>query len=118
MWRKSRFKIIENKKNDLLWLLLHRVVRVRYSLKNWGYIDFDKCASCSRVETAKRCFIECPRVVWVWDFLTPFLSRLLGSPFSLSFSSVLFPLCVSVLTPITFVPLSSCVDPLLYLASS
>ena len=45
VWRKSRLKIIENKKNDLLWLLLHRVVRVRYNLKNWGYIDSDKCAT-------------------------------------------------------------------------
>ena len=27
VWRKSRFKLIENKKNDLLWLLLHNAVR-------------------------------------------------------------------------------------------
>ena len=99
VWRKSRLKIIENKKNDLLWLLLHRVVRVRYNLKNWGYIDSDKCASCSRVETVKHCFIECPRIVPVWDFFAPFLSRLLGSPFSPSFMSVLFPLSTSQSSP-------------------
>ena len=99
VWRKSRLKIIENKKNDLLWLLLHRVVRVRYNLKNWGYIDSDKCASCSRVETVKHCFIECPRIVRVWNFFAPFLSRLLGSPFSLSFVSVLFPLSMSQSSP-------------------
>ena len=31
----------------------------------------------------------------VWNFFSPFLSRLLGSPFVLSFSSVLFPLSSS-----------------------
>ena len=91
VWRKSRLKLIENKKNDLIWLLIHCVVRVRYNLKSWGYIDSDKCAMCSRVETIKHCFIECPRAREVWGFFAPFLSRLLGSPFSLSFASVLFP---------------------------
>ena len=91
MWRKSRLKIIENKKNDLIWLLIHCAVRVRYSLKSWGYIDSDRCAMCSHVETMQHCFIDCPRVKKVWASFTPHLSRLLGSPFSLSFSSVLFP---------------------------
>lgn len=50
VWRKSRFKLVENRKNDLLWLLIHRVIRVRYALKSWGYIDNDKCAICNRVE--------------------------------------------------------------------
>ena len=27
MWRKFRFQLIENKKNDLLWLLLHNAVQ-------------------------------------------------------------------------------------------
>ena len=79
VWRKSRLKLIENKKNDLIWLLIHCVVRVRYNLKSWGYIDSDKCAMCSRVETIKHCFIECPRAREVWGFFAPFLSRLLGS---------------------------------------
>ena len=39
----------------------------------------------------QHCFVDCPRVRKVWDFFTPHLSRVLGSPFSLSFSSVLFP---------------------------
>ena len=46
MWRKSRFKLIENKKNDLMWLLIHRAIRVRYVLKLWGYINSDRCAMC------------------------------------------------------------------------
>ena len=54
---------------------------------------------CNRVETVKHCFIECPRIVWVWDFFAPLLSCLLGSPFSLSFSSVLFPLSMSQSSP-------------------
>ena len=36
VWRKSRLKLIENKKNDLLWLLIHRAIRVRYALMSWG----------------------------------------------------------------------------------
>ena len=36
VWRKSCLKIIENKKNDLIWLILHRAIRVRYTLKTWG----------------------------------------------------------------------------------
>ena len=44
-------------------------------------------------------FIECPRIVRVWDFFAPFLSRLLGSPLSLSFTSVLFPLSMSQSSP-------------------
>ena len=47
VWRKSRLKLIENKKH-----MIHCVARpVRYTLKSWGYIDSDKCAMCSRVET-------------------------------------------------------------------
>ena len=72
-------------------MIIHCAVRVRYTLKCWGVIDSDRCALCSRVETMQHCFVDCPRVRKVWDFFAPFLSRLLGSPFSLSFSSVLFP---------------------------
>ena len=63
------------------------------------YCGFCYIASCSRVETVKHCFIECPRIVPVWDFFAPFLSRLLGSPFSPSFMSVLFPLSTSQSSP-------------------
>ena len=91
VWRKSRLKIIENKKNDLIWLLIHCAVGVRYNLKSWGYIDSDRCTSCSRVETMQHRFVDCPRVRKVCNFFAPSLPRLLGSPFPLSFSSVLFP---------------------------
>ena len=29
VWRKLRFKLIENCKNDLIWLIIHRIVRTR-----------------------------------------------------------------------------------------
>ena len=95
VWRKSRLKIIENRKCDVLWLLLHNGVRVRYNLKQWGYIRSDACAVCSRPETPKHCFIECRRIVRVWRHFSPLLSSLLGSSFVLSFPSVLFPLSTS-----------------------
>ena len=91
VWRKSRLKLVENKKNDLIWLLIHRVVRVRYALKSWGYIDNDKCAICNRVETIEHCFLKCSRVVKIWDHFSPLLDRLLASPFVLSSSSVFYP---------------------------
>ena len=84
VWRKSRFKLVENRKNDLIWLLIHRAIRVRYSLKVWGYIVNDKCAICNRIETIEHCFLECPRVVKLWDHFSPVLSIVIDSPFSLS----------------------------------
>ena len=92
MWRKSSLKLIKNRKNDLLWLILHNAVRVRYNLKSWGYINSEQCAVCSRVESLKHCFVYCPRIVRVWNFFTPYLSRLLDVSFTLSFPSVIFPL--------------------------
>ena len=91
VWRKSRFKLIENKKNDLVWLLMHSAVRVHYALKTWGYITNDKCAVCNRVETIEHCFLECPRVVKLWGHFEPLLSALLDSPFVISTSTVFYP---------------------------
>ena len=92
VWHKSRLKLHENKKNDLLWLILHCAVRVRYSLKNWSYIDNDKCAICGRVENIEHCFLACPRVVRVWDYFSTFLSRLNDSTFVVSIPLVFFAL--------------------------
>ena len=92
VWRKSRLKLNENKKNDLLWLILHRAVRVRYSLKSWGYIDNDKCTVCDRVESIEHCFLECSRAARVWSHFSPLLSRLSGSPFTVCVSDIFFPL--------------------------
>ena len=92
MWRKSCFKLIENKKNDLLWLLLHNAVRTRCNLKALGGIDSHCCAVCSRVETNQHYFFDCFQALEVWNFFAPFLSRLQSFPFTPSFPSVLFPL--------------------------
>ena len=91
VWRKSRLKLVENRKNDLIWLLVHRVVRVRHALKTWGYISNDKCAVCNGIETIEHCFLECPRVVKLWDHFSPLLSALPDSPFSVSPRSVYYP---------------------------
>lgn len=83
---------MKTKRNDLLWLILHHAVRVRYSLKSWGYINNDKCAVCDRVETIEHCFLECHRVVRVWGHFLPLLSRLGDSTFSVSVCVVFYPL--------------------------
>ena len=65
VWRKSRLKLIENKKTDLLWLILHRAIKVRYALKTWGYkLKSDNCALCSQVETIEHCFLFCYRALF------------------------------------------------------
>ena len=90
VWRKSCLKLIENKKTDLLWLLIHRAIKVRYALKTWGYkVKSDKCALCSQVETIEH-FLFCPCVRAVWRYFTPYLSCLSNSPFSSRASSPSF----------------------------
>ena len=91
VWRKSRLKLIQNKKNDLIWLLVHKAVTVRYALKVWGYISNDRCAVCNRIETIVHCFLECPRVVKLWDHFSPLLSILLNSPVCPSPETVFYP---------------------------
>ena len=54
----------ENYKNDILWLI---VLKKCVTLKNWGYIDSNKRASCSRKETIDHCFLNCVRVKRVWS---------------------------------------------------
>ena len=43
-WSLARDDFCENFKNDLLWLIVLRAVKVRDALKNWGYINSDRCA--------------------------------------------------------------------------
>ena len=65
-------------------------MKVRNSLKNWGYINSHKCASCSRKEAIDHCFLNCVRVKSVWSFFSPVLSSLLGFPFLPSCTRVFF----------------------------
>ena len=92
VWPKSRLKLIENKKTDLLWLIIHCAIKVRYTLKSWGYqLKSDKCALCSQVETIEHCFLFCSRVRAVWNYFTTYLSRLSISPLSVNSSCLFFP---------------------------
>ena len=89
-WNYVRDGFSENYKNDMLWLIVLRAVKVCESLKNWGYIDSNKCASCSRKETIDHCFLNCVRVKRVWSFFSPFLSSLIGNVFLPSCTRVFF----------------------------
>ena len=89
-WASVRDSFTENFKNDLLWLITLRAVKVRESLRNWGYIDNPWCASCPRVESIDHCFRVCPRVNAVWVFFFPLLSLLLAHPFPLCGASIFF----------------------------
>ena len=80
-WQRVRDGFTENFKNDLAWLITLRAVKVRDSLRNWGYIASARCASCPRAETIDHCFLNCRRSKLVWLFFLPLLSSLLGFPF-------------------------------------
>ena len=76
------------RKNDLAWLTTLRAVKVRDSLRNWGYIPSSRCASCTRIETIDHCFLNCPRAKSVWSHFIPLLSALLSLPFVPNCASV------------------------------
>ena len=80
----------ENHKSDLSWLITLRAVKVRESLRNWGYIDNPSCATCSQTESIDHCSRACPRVNAVWFFFLPLLSSLLSQPFPLCSASIFF----------------------------
>ena len=78
----THWKIFTEKfKNDLAWLITLRAVKVRHSLRNWGYIPSAWCASCFLVETIDHCFLHCGRVKSVWIHLIYLLSAILTCPF-------------------------------------
>ena len=89
-WSLVRDAFTENYKNDLLWLITFRAVKVRESLRNWGYLDNPLCASCPRAESIDHCFRACPRVNAVWIFFLPLLSSLLAQPFPLCGAAIFF----------------------------
>ena len=80
----------ENYKDDLLWLITLRVVKVRHSLHSWGYIASDRCAKCNLKETIDHCFLNCVRVKRVWHYFSPIFSPLLSSTFVRNCVSVFF----------------------------
>lgn len=74
----------QNDKNDIAWLDTIRTIKVRHSLRNWGYISSSHCASCSRIETIDHCFLNCRRaksvrihfLSFVCTFICAFCSKL------------------------------------------
>ena len=87
-WSRVRDPFSENIKNDLSWLISLRAVKVRYSLRNWGYINYDICGSCPRRETIDHCFLNCRRVKLVWAHFLPLLSLLISTFFVVNCVSV------------------------------
>ena len=69
-----RHSLESSSKNDLPWLISMRAVKMRHSLRNWGYIDSAQCASFRRVQTIDHCFFNCKRVKAVWAYFLPLLS--------------------------------------------
>jgi len=80
----------ENFKEDLLWLIVLRAIKVRDSMRSWGYIASDRCAKCNRKETIDHCFLNCSRVKRVWQHFSPTLSSLFMSPFTPNCLTVFF----------------------------
>ena len=89
-WSLVRDPFTENFKNDVIWLIILRGVKVRDSLFNWGVISSSQCASCPRRETIDHCFLNCGRVKRVWSHFAPALSLVLGSQFAISLLTVFF----------------------------
>ena len=87
-WSRIRDTLSENYLNDVSWLISLHAIKVRESLKNWGYINSDSCAICSRCETIEHCFLSCRRASRVWLRFSPTIASVLGSPFVPSPSTV------------------------------
>ena len=90
-WSLVRDLLTKNFKSDLSCLITLKAVKVRESLRTWGYINCDSCASSPHRETINHCFLNCVRVKPVWAFFVPLLSALLGPT-----SPPFVPNCVSV----------------------
>ena len=65
-------------------------MKVRDSLKNWGYVNSSVCASCPRCETIDHCFLNCLRVKAVWKSFMPALSTVLNCHFAINVLFIFF----------------------------
>ena len=61
-WSRVRDDFCENFKEDILWLIVLRGIKVRDSLTHWGYIANPQCSFCGKRETIDHCFLYCSRV--------------------------------------------------------
>ena len=89
-WLGVRDQLTENFKNDLLWLITLRGVKVRDSRHSWGYIKSDSCAICHHTETIDHRFLNCHRVKKICAAFSPALSSLLATPFRSNVKKVYF----------------------------
>ena len=89
-WGNVKNDFTENVKNDLLWLVILRGLKVRDSLHSWGYIREGKCAVCDNKETIVHALITCARAKRVWLHFKPTLSALIRSEFLIKVQSVFF----------------------------
>ena len=89
-WSRVRDDFCENFKEDILWLIVLRGIKVRDSLARWGYIANPQCSFCGRRETIDHCFLYCSRVKLVWSHFSPLLSQILGRQFALTPPVVFF----------------------------
>ena len=89
-WPLIRDDFTENYKNDIAWLIAVKGIKVRDSLRSWGYIASDVCAFCNRKETIAHCFINCKRAKRVWSLLVPTLSALLNTTFVVNVNTIFF----------------------------
>ena len=89
-WPLIRDDFTENYKNDIAWLIAVKGIKVRDSLRSWGYIASDVCAFCNRKETIAHCFINCKRAKRVWSLLVPTLSALLTTTFVVNVNTIFF----------------------------
>jgi len=91
-WSLVLDQFTENSKNDLAWLISLRAIKVCRSLRDWGYIDSSRCASCSREKTIDHCFLNCSRIKPVWSrFLT--VTFKLNSAFAFLYQFPVSPQC-------------------------
>ena len=89
-WPQIRDDFTENYKNDIAWLIAVKGIKVRDSLRSWGYIASDVCELCKRKETIAHCFINCKRAKRVWSLLQPTLSALLTTTFVANVNTIFF----------------------------
>ena len=89
-WSLVRDPFTENFKNDIIWLITLRAVKIRDSLHVWGYIPTATCASWPRRETIDHCFLHCPRVRGIWARFTLILSVVLVSQFVVNLLTIFF----------------------------
>ena len=82
--------VCENFKNDILWLIVLRGIKVRDSLTCWGYISNPQCTFCGRREIIDQCFLNCSRVKFVSSYFSPLLSQILGKQFTFTSPVVYF----------------------------